>query len=74
MELIKSKRASLNYLAKVVKIDNFGKHPNPEVTRMKCAYVDGFNIIVGIDEQPGLFVYFSSNSHINHVLLWYVNL
>ena len=74
MELIKSKKASLNYLAKVVKIDNFGKHPNPEVTRMKCAYVDGFNIIVGIDEQPGLFVYFPTNSQINPALLRYANL
>lgn len=74
MELIKSKKASLNYLAKVVKIDNFGKHPNPEVTRMKCAYVDGFNIVVGIDEQPGLFVYFPTNSQINPALLRYANL
>lgn len=74
MELIKSKKASINYLAKIVKIDNFGKHPNPEVTRLKCAYVDGFNIIVGIDEQPGLFVYFPTNSQINPALLRYANL
>ena len=74
MELIKSNRVNINYLAKVVKIDNFGKHPNPEVTRLKCAYVDGFNIIVGIDEQPGLFVYFPTNSQINPALLRYANL
>ena len=74
MELIKSNKANINYLAKVVKIDNFGKHPNPEVTRLKCAYVDGFNIIVGIDEQPGLFVYFPTNSQINPELLRYANL
>ena len=74
MELIKSNRANINYLAKVVKIDNFGKHPNPEVTRLKCAYVDGFNIIVGIDEHPGLFVYFPTNSQINPELLSYANL
>ena len=74
MELIQSNRANINYLAKVVKINNFGKHPNPEVTRLKCAYVDGFNIIVGIDEQPGLFVYFPTNSQINPELLRYANL
>ena len=74
MELIKSNKANINYLAKVVKIDNFGKHPNSEVTRLKCAYVDGFNIIVGIDEQPGLFVYFPTNSQINPELLRYANL
>ena len=74
MELIKSNKANINYLAKIVKIDNFGKHPNPEVTRLKCAYVDGFNIIVGIDEQPGLFVYFPTNSQINPELLRYANL
>ena len=74
MELIQSNKANINYLAKIVKIDNFGKHPNPEVTRLKCAYVDGFNIIVGIDEQPGLFVYFPTNSQINPALLKYANL
>lgn len=32
MKLIKSKKASENYLSKIVKIDTFCKHNDPEVT------------------------------------------
>lgn len=31
MKLIKSKKASENYLSKIVKIDTFRKHNDPEV-------------------------------------------
>lgn len=74
MKLTQSKKASINYLSKIVKINSFGKHPNPEVLKLKCATVDGYTIIVGIDEQPGLFVYFPTNSTINPALLRYANL
>ena len=33
-------------------------HCNPEVTRLKVARVDGFDIIVGIDTEKGLYIYF----------------
>lgn len=74
MKLIKSKKANENYLAKVVNIDTFTPHPNPEVTKLKCAHVDGFNIIIGIDEQPGMYIYFPTSSQINDKLLYYANL
>ena len=74
MELIKSKKASENYLSKVVKIDNFRKHNDPEVQRLKCCIVDGFNIITGIDSEPGLYVYFPALSQINSDFLSYANL
>ena len=74
MELIKSKKANSNYLAKIVQIDTFHKHPDPEVAKLKCATVDGWNIIVGIDEQPGKFVYFPTSSQINPDFLSYANL
>lgn len=74
MKLIKSKKANPNYLAQVVKIDSFHNHPDPEVTRLKCASVGGWNIIVGIDEQPGLFVYFPTSSCINSNFLSFANL
>lgn len=74
MRLIKSKFANENYISKVVRIESFTKHPNPEVTRMKVAHVGGYNVIVGIDEQPGLFVYFQVNSQLNPELLAYLNL
>ena len=47
MELIKSKRASENYLSKIVNITTFRAYSNAE--KLKCCTIDGFNIITGID-------------------------
>ena len=74
MKFIKSKNANINYLAKIVELKSFHNHPNPEVTRLKCAVVDGYNIIVGIDYQPGKFVYFPSGCTINPQFLSWANL
>lgn len=74
MKLNKSEKANVNYLAKVVEIKDFTPHINPEVTRLKCAHVDGYTIIVGIDEQPGKFVYFPTSCAINPQFLSYANL
>ena len=72
MELIKSKKASINYLSKIVNISSFRTHPNAE--KLKCCIVDGFNIITGIDSEPGLYVYFPALSQINSDFLSYANL
>lgn len=74
MKLIKSKKASENYLSKIVRIDSFRKHNDPEVNRLKCCTIDGFNIITGIDSEPGLYVYFPALSQINGDFLSYANL
>ena len=74
MKLSKNIKSNENYLSKIVQIDTFTKHINPEVTRLKVAHVDGFNILVGIDEQPGKFVYFPAMSQINPQFLSYANL
>lgn len=74
MKLVISKKADINYLAKIVKIDSFSPHPNPEVTKMKIAHIEGFSICVGIDEEPGLYVYFPTLSQINPNLLYFLNL
>lgn len=74
MELSKSKKANINYLAKIVNIKEFRQHSNPEVTKLKCCTVDGFNIITGIDSQPGLYVYFPTACCINPDFLRYCNL
>ena len=58
MRLIKSKNCNINYLAKVVDIKVFRKHSNPEVTKLKCCTIDGFNIITSIDADQG-FIYIS---------------
>lgn len=74
MRFIQSKNANINYLAKIVNIDNFHKHPDPEVSRLKCALVDGYNIIVGIDYNPGIYAYFPSGCIINPKFLSWANL
>ena len=74
MKLNKSKKANVNYLAKVVELKEFSAHVNPEVTRLKVAHVDGFNILVGIDEEPGKFVYFPTSCCINPQFLSFANL
>ena len=72
MKLIKSTKANINYLAKVIDITNFLPHPNAE--RMKIAQVGGYKVCVGIDEPIGRDVYFPVNSEINPNLLSYCNL
>ena len=74
MKLIKSKNANINYLAKVIKINNFKSHSDPEVTKLKCCTVDGFNIICGIDSEPGLYIYFPTACQLNPDFVRYANL
>lgn len=74
MKLTKSKKANVNYLAKVVRIERFKPHSDPQVTRLKCCVVDGFNIICGIDSNPGLYIYFPTACCINPDFLRYANL
>lgn len=72
MKLIKSTKANINYLAKVIDITNFLPHPNAD--RMKIAQVGGYKVCVGIDEPAGRYVYFPVNSEINPNILSYCNL
>lgn len=74
MKLIQSKKADINYLAKVVQLteNDFSKHPNADA--LKIAHIGGYSVIVGIDEQPGLYIYFPALSQINENLLTYANL
>ena len=74
MKLIKSKNCNINYLAKVVNIKVFRKHLNPEVTKLKCYTIDGFNIITSIDAEPGLYIDFPTACCINPDFLSYNNL
>lgn len=41
---------------------------------MKIAHVDGYNVCMGLDDEPGLYVYFPVNSTINPNILSYCNL
>lgn len=58
MRLNQSPKFNINYCAKIVKIEEFEAHPNPKCTRLKMARIDGYKIAVGIDTQPGTYIYF----------------
>ena len=74
MKLTIGKKANVNYLAKIVRINQFKPHTDPEVTRLKACVVDGFNILCGIDSEPGLYVYFPTACCLNPDFLRYANL
>ena len=74
MKLVKGPKANVNYLAKIVRIENFKPHTDPEVTRLKACVIDGFNILCGIDSQPGLYVYFPTACCLNPDFLRFANL
>ena len=74
MKLTTGKKSNVNYLAKIVRINQFKPHTDPEVTRLKCCTIDGFNIICGIDSEPGLYVYFPTACCLNPDFLRFANL
>ena len=74
MKLIKSKNCDVNYLAQVVNITSFQRHPDPEVKKLKIAQVNGYKVVVGIDSKPGWYVYFPTLSQINKDFLSFNNL
>ena len=67
----RSKTFNINYSAKIIDITSFRPHSNPEVNKIKCCRVDGFNIITGINSEPGLYVYFPVDCQINSEFLSY---
>ena len=74
MKLIISPKADVNYLAKIVQIDQFKPHTDPEINKLKCCIIDGFNIICDIDSEPGLYVYFPTACCLNPDFLRFANL
>lgn len=74
MKLAKSKHYDVNYLAKIVNIQHFENHPNPEVTRLKLAPIGGYRVVVDINSKPGFYVYFPTLSQINPDFLRYASL
>lgn len=69
MKLQKSAKININYAAKIVEIKDFFNHPNPKCERLKCCSIDGYNIAVGIDTEPGLYIYFPVECQIEKAFL-----
>lgn len=58
LELSISKEANINYLAKIVKLEehNFSQHPNAD--KLQLVHLYGNTISTSIDDKPGYYVYF----------------
>lgn len=65
MNFTQSKKFNSNYAARLINIKDFYPHPKPSVTKMKVAKVEGNRVLVGIDSQPGMYLYFPPGSVIN---------
>lgn len=67
--LSKSKNFNINYAARIVEIKDFYSHSNPKVERLKCCKVAGYNIITGIDSEPGFYIYFPTGCQVDKEFL-----
>ena len=72
MQLIKNKNFDENHSAMVIDVKEFIPHSNAD--KLKCCKVGTYNIITGIDSEPGLYVYFQKESKINPEFLSYASL
>lgn len=62
--LIQSEKCNINYLAKIIKIENISKHPSAD--RLQIVMVDGNTVITGLDAKLGdIYVYFPLECAIN---------
>lgn len=74
MSLSISKSANENYLAKVVRVDKFREHLDPEVSRLKVASIDYQDVIVSIDQKDGdILVFFPLECQIDLGFLSSIN-
>lgn len=70
--LSKSKDANVNYLAKIVRIDNLKPHPNAD--RLQITMIDFQEVIIGLDISIGdIMVFCPLESQINHEFLSFTN-
>ena len=60
-----SNNFDINYVAEFVEIKEFRPHSNPEVTKLKCCKVHGFNVITNVNSEPGIYIYFPVGCCIN---------
>jgi hypothetical protein len=72
MSLKISEKANVNYLAKVIILDNLRKHSNAD--RLQVATIDGNNVITSLAAKDGMmYIYFPLESAINLEYLSYSN-
>lgn len=67
-----SKQANVNYLAKIVKIDNLRKHENAD--RLQITTIDFNNVVVGMDTNlDDICIFFPVESQVNSNFVSFIN-
>ena len=69
-----SEKFDINYLARIIDLQEIDFSPHPNASKLKVAEVFGFRVIVGIEAKPGKYVYFPVGSQISDSFLSYHNL
>lgn len=63
-----SNKAHINYLAKIVILNNVRRHQNAD--RLQCVMIDGNNVVIGNNAKDGdLGIFFPLESKINDEFL-----
>lgn len=58
MKLSTSKDANVNYLARIIKLEDSNFSPHPNADKLKLVHLHGNTISIGIDTTSGYYVYF----------------
>lgn len=58
MKLTTSKEANINYLAKIVKLEDYNFRPHPNADKLQLVHLYGNIISTSIEAKPGYYVYF----------------
>lgn len=74
MKLTISKDANVNYLAKIVKLEDSNFSPHPNADKLKLVHLYGNTISTSIDTESGYYVYFPVECVITSEFLKFHNL
>lgn len=74
MKLTTSKDANINYLAKIIKLEDSNFSPHPNADKLKLVHLYGNTISTSIDTEPGYYVYFPVECVITSEFLKFHNL
>ena len=58
MKLTTSSEANINYLAKIVKLEDYNFAPHPNADKLQLVHLYGNTISTSIEAKPGYYVYF----------------
>ena len=73
IKLCYSKSCDINYVARLVTLEESDFMPHPNATKLKLARVFGFKVIVEIEAEPGEYIYFPAGSQVSSSFLFHTS-